>query len=137
MDPEGIDGVRMTWNVWPRNKVEASKCVIPVAACISPLRRHRDIQSVPYAPLRCRTCSAALNPFARRNHFPPHYHVISESNLPCELYPQYTTVEYAAVPAGPSDGPSSAPVFVFVLDTCMIEEEFELAKGSIRTFAFT
>ncbi|PQM34900.1 protein transport protein SEC23 [Prunus yedoensis var. nudiflora] len=39
-DPEGIDGVRMTWNVWPRTKVEASKCVIPLAACISPIRAH-------------------------------------------------------------------------------------------------
>ncbi|WZZ92391.1 hypothetical protein YC2023_120970 [Brassica napus] len=65
LDPEGIDSVRMMWNVWPRNKVETSKCVVPVATCISPIRYHRDIQSVPYAPLRCRTCSAALNPFAR------------------------------------------------------------------------
>ncbi|KAG2320230.1 hypothetical protein Bca4012_053455 [Brassica carinata] len=148
MDPEGIDSVRMTWNVWPRNKVEASKCVIPVAACISPIRPHRDIQSVPYAPLRCRTCSSALNPFSRvdfdakiwicpicfqRNHFPPHYHVISETNLPCELYPQYTTVEYAMPPPPGSEPSSSSPsVFVFVVDTCMIEEEFGYAKSAVR-----
>ncbi|XP_010475248.1 PREDICTED: protein transport protein SEC23 [Camelina sativa] len=159
MDPEGIDGVRMPWNVWPRNKVEASKCVIPVAACISPIRYHRDIQSVGYAPLRCRSCTAALNPFARvdfsakiwicpicfqRNHFPPHYHVMSETNLPCELYPQYTTVEYTlpnpSQPTGvgnfdQSGAVSSKPspsVFVFVLDTCMIEEEFEYAKSALK-----
>ncbi|CAA7026521.1 unnamed protein product [Microthlaspi erraticum] len=159
MDPEGIDGVRMTWNVWPRTKVEASKCVIPVAACISPIRYHRDIQSVPYAPLRCRTCSAALNPFARvdftvkiwicpicfqRNTFPPHYHVISETNLPCELYPQYTTVEYTlpnpSQPTGVGNfdqsgavaGQPSPSVFVFVLDTCMIEEEFGYAKSALK-----
>ncbi|KAF2620372.1 hypothetical protein F2Q68_00042757 [Brassica cretica] len=55
--------------------------------------------SVPISSLR--TCCAALNSFARvgftakiwicplcfqRNHFPPHYHAVSETNLPCELY---------------------------------------------------
>ncbi|KAG7583116.1 Zinc finger Sec23/Sec24-type superfamily [Arabidopsis suecica] len=152
-DLEGIDGVRMTWNVWPRSKVEASKCVIPLAACISPIRRHSDIPILPYAPLRCRTCSAALNAYAQvdftaklwicpfcyqRNHFPPHYHVISETNLPGELYPQYTTVEYTLPPpvAGqfdPRNGEVLAPsVFVFVLDTCMIEEELDFAKSALK-----
>jgi hypothetical protein len=38
-----------------------------------------------------------------RNHFPPHYaENISEVNLPAELIPQYTSVEYElqAQPAG-------------------------------------
>ncbi|EOA29902.1 hypothetical protein CARUB_v10012995mg [Capsella rubella] len=159
-DLEGIDGVRMTWNVWPHSKVESSKLVIPLAACISPIRRHSDIPTLPYAPLRCRTCSAALNAYAQvdftaklwicpfcfqRNHFPPHYHVMSETNLPGELYPQYTTVEYTlpppvAINAGqfdPRNGevPSQAlapPVFVFVLDTCMIEEELDFAKSALK-----
>ncbi|CDY12077.1 BnaC03g59930D [Brassica napus] len=137
MDPEGMDGVRMTWNVWPRTKVEASKCVVPLAASISPIRRHSDIPSLPYAPLKCRTCVAVLNAFARvdfaakiwicpfcfqRNPFPPHYHMISDTNLPGELYPQYTTVEYAIPPAAAQFDPRSGvaapphtppPVFVF------------------------
>ncbi|KAH0992489.1 hypothetical protein GBA52_003972 [Prunus armeniaca] len=146
-DPEGIDGVRMTWNVWPRTKVEASKCVIPLAACISPIRAHPDIPTLPYAPLRCKTCSAALNPFSRvdftakiwicpfcyqRNHFPPHYAAISETNLPGELYPQYTTLQYAlpADSVAPQSLPS--PVFVFVLDTCMIEEEMGYVKSALK-----
>ncbi|CAG7899021.1 hypothetical protein IGI04_031850 [Brassica rapa subsp. trilocularis] len=157
MDPEGMDGVRMTWNVWPRTKVEASKCVVPLAASISPIRRHSDIPSLPYAPLKCRTCVAVLNAFARvdfaakiwicpfcfqRNPFPPHYHMISETNLPGELYPQYTTVEYAIPPAAaqfdPRSGAAAAPpqtpppVFVFVLDTCMIEEELGFAKSALK-----
>ncbi|KAL0798723.1 hypothetical protein Bca101_053898 [Brassica carinata] len=154
MDPEGMDGVRMTWNVWPRTKVEASKCVVPLAASISPIRRHSDIPSLPYAPLKCRTCVAVLNAFARvdfaakiwicpfcfqRNPFPPHYHMISETNLPGELYPQYTTVEYALPPAvDPRSGAAAQtpqthpPVFVFVLDTCMIEEELGFAKSALK-----
>ncbi|KAH9679927.1 protein transport protein SEC23 [Citrus sinensis] len=151
-DPEGIDGVRMTWNVWPRTKVEASKCVIPLAASISPIRSHPDIPTLPYAPLRCKTCTAALNAFARvdftakiwicpfcyqRNHFPPHYAAISETNLPCELYPQYTTVEYILPhnmqnPNNPNPDPRLSPVFVFVLDTCMIEEELGYARSELK-----
>ncbi|KAJ1381845.1 Zinc finger, Sec23/Sec24-type [Sesbania bispinosa] len=145
-DPEGVDGVRMTWNVWPRTKVEASKCVIPLAATIAVIRPHPDIPRLPYAPLRCKTCTSALNPFARvdftakiwicpfcyqRNHFPPHYAAISETNLPGELYPQYSTVEYA-LPHNPDPSASPSPVFLFLLDTCLIEEEIQYLKSALR-----
>ena len=143
-DPEGIDGVRMTWNAWPRTKVEASKCVIPLAASISPIRPNPDIPTLPYAPLRCKTCAAVLSPFCRvdfaahiwicpfcfqRNHFPHHYSAVSETNVPAELYPQYTTIQYT-LPS--SHQPDQSPVFVFVLDTCMIEEELEFAKSALK-----
>nr|XP_025693492.1 protein transport protein Sec23A isoform X2 [Arachis hypogaea] len=155
-DPEGVDGVRMTWNIWPSTKVEASKCVIPLAATISIIRPHTDIPRLPYSPLRCKTCTSALNPFSRvdftakiwicpfcyqRNRFPPHYSQISETNLPGELYPQYTTIEYtvptvsldpASLTHSQAPPPPPPPVFVFVLDTCMIAEELEFAKSALR-----
>ncbi|KAI3822994.1 hypothetical protein L1987_10597 [Smallanthus sonchifolius] len=142
-DPEGIDGVRMTWNAWPCTKVEASKCVIPFAASISPIRPHPHIPTNPYAPLQCKTCSAVLNPFCRvdfagliwicpfcfqRNHFPHHFSGISETNVPAELYPQYTTIEYAF----PNSDTHPPPVYVFVLDTCMIEEELGFARSALQ-----
>ncbi|CAI9268672.1 unnamed protein product [Lactuca saligna] len=145
-DPEGIDGVRMTWNAWPRTKVEASKCVIPIAASISPIRTHPLIPTNPYEPLRCKTCSAVLNPFCRvdfsaliwicpfcfqRNHFPHHFSGISETNVPAELYPQYTTIEYA-LPVHDVHHTLPPPVYVFVLDTCMIEEELGFAKSALQ-----
>ncbi|KAM7279409.1 hypothetical protein ACFE04_006543 [Oxalis oulophora] len=156
-DPEGMDGVRMTWNVWHRTKVEASKCVIPLAASIQPIRPHPDIPTLPYAALRCKTCAAALNCYARvdftakiwicpfcyqRNHFPQHYSMISETNLPAELYPQFTTVQYTLPPPhqiNPNDIDNNnyntttlSPVFVFVLDTCMIEEEMDFVKSGLK-----
>ncbi|XP_022972255.1 protein transport protein SEC23-like [Cucurbita maxima] len=153
-DPEGIDGVRMTWNVWPRTKVEASKCVVPLAASIAPIRPHPEIPTLPYAPLRCKSCSAVLNPFSRvdftakiwicpfcyqRCHFPPHYAMISETHLPGELYPQYTTVQYA-IPQSINPNPAidsaqqanPSPVFLFLLDTCMIEEELGFVKSALK-----
>ncbi|KAJ6697480.1 hypothetical protein OIU85_003816 [Salix viminalis] len=60
--------------------------------------------------------------------------MISETNLPAELYSQYTTIEYTIGdknqnPVGEFDVKSA---FVFVLDTCMIEEEFEYAKSEVK-----
>ncbi|RWW68174.1 hypothetical protein BHE74_00024311 [Ensete ventricosum] len=146
-DPDGPDGVRMTWNSWPRSKVEASKCVVPVAASVAPIRSSPSLVLLPYSPLRCKPpCAAVLNPFARvdfaakiwicpfcfsRNHFPPHYAGISEANVPGELYPQCTTVEYAPPPLDAA-APPPPPVFLFVLDTCLIEEELGFVKSAMR-----
>jgi protein transport protein SEC23 len=56
-----------------------------------------------------------------RNAFPSSYHAIHEGNIPQELHPGFTTMSYAlqrsAVPA---------PVYLFILDLCVAEEE-ELA----------
>nr|GMD74254.1 protein transport protein SEC23-like [Ipomoea batatas] len=150
-DTEGIDGVRMTWNAWPRTKVESSKCVIPIAASIHLIRPQPELVTVPYAPLRCKTCAAVLNPFARvdyqaliwicpfcfqRNSFPHQYSAVSETNVPAELYPQFTTIQYT-LPHNPNNiSPNSAagppPVYLFVLDTCMLEEELGFAKSALK-----
>jgi protein transport protein SEC23 len=64
-----------------------------------------------------------------RNHFPPHYaEHISEVNLPAELIPQFTTVEYE-LQAQASPGP---PVFLFVVDTCLDEEELAYLRDALR-----
>lgn len=62
----------------------------------------------------------------QRNHFPQHYHGISEQNLPAELYSTYSTVEYV-LPAPPS-GP---PAFLFVVDTCQPEEDLQGVRDAL------
>ncbi|GJP73141.1 hypothetical protein CLOP_g3881, partial [Closterium sp. NIES-67] len=64
-DLEAVDGVRLTWNVWPNSKVEATKCVVPFAALYTPVKRLPDMPVLPYEPIRCKSCVAVLNPFAR------------------------------------------------------------------------
>ena len=76
---------------------------------VTPRKFLPDMPVVPYDPVRCKGCAACLNPYARvdfngklwicpfcytRNHFPAHYASISETNLPAELFPTYTTIEY-------------------------------------------
>ena len=63
-----------------------------------------------------------------RNHFPPHYaENITETNLPAELIPQFTTVEYElpTMATGPS-------VFLFVVDTCLDEEELASLRDALQ-----
>lgn len=36
---EEVDGVRLSWNLWPNSKLEATKCVIPFGAVYSPNKR--------------------------------------------------------------------------------------------------
>eukprot|EP00294_Goniomonas_avonlea_P013357 CAMPEP_0114556282 /NCGR_PEP_ID=MMETSP0114-20121206/9212_1 /TAXON_ID=31324 /ORGANISM="Goniomonas sp, Strain m" /LENGTH=677 /DNA_ID=CAMNT_0001741489 /DNA_START=307 /DNA_END=2340 /DNA_ORIENTATION=+ len=62
----------------------------------------------------------------QRNHFPHHYADISENNLPAELIPQYTTIEYQLPRA--LSGP---PVFLMVVDTGGNERELQALRDSL------
>jgi len=63
-----------------------------------------------------------------RNHFPPSYaECISETNLPAELIKQYTTVEYEL-----NTQRVPPPVFIFVVDTCMEEEELAHLRDALQ-----
>ena len=109
--------------------------VVPLGCMYTPLKPlPPELEPLPYEPVVCKgTCPSILNPFCRidykakiwicpfcfqRNHFPPHYNDINEQNLPAELIPQYTTIEYALPRA-----PASPPIFLWVIDTCMVESE--------------
>ncbi|XP_027113534.1 protein transport protein SEC23 [Coffea eugenioides] len=149
LDLEAQDAVRMPWNVLPGIKSESAQCVIPISAIYTPLKPLPPTTPVlPYSPLRCRNCRSVLNPFAivdysnpnnkiwiccfclQRNHFPPHYQGISESNLPGELFPHLTTIEYEDQNLAASAAASS-PIYLFVVDTCVIEEEIGFLKSSL------
>jgi protein transport protein SEC23 len=130
-------------NVWPSTRLEATRMVVPLGCLYTPLKAIEGLPLLPYEPVMCKgTCAAMLNPYCRvdfkakiwvcpfcfqRNHFPPHYNDISENNLPAELIPQYTTIEYALprAPAGPQ-------VYLWVVDTCMDETELQALKDSLE-----
>ena len=62
----------------------------------------------------------------QRNAFPPHYKDISNTNLPAELLPKYTTIEYTL--SRPAQVP---PVFLFVVDTCLDELDLKALRDAI------
>ncbi|XP_031487481.1 protein transport protein SEC23 [Nymphaea colorata] len=166
---EAVEGLRWSWNSWPKTKGEAASLVIPLSIMHTPLMEIADLPVLSYEPLICKGCSAVLNPYARvdyqtrlwvcpfcylKNPFPGSYAGISENNLPAELFPTYSTVEYRLNRARPNwrsghfPSPSSSlssslyaggeagsrgagPTFVFVLDTAMAEDEFQVLKKEI------
>jgi protein transport protein SEC23 len=134
--------LRHSWNVLPGSRIEASKIILPVGALITPLREIPDLQVLNYNPVVCSHCHGILNPCCRVdfmnkmwvcplcqtvNKFPMSYMGISEQALPAELYPQYTTVEYRL--NKPNAPP---PVFLYVIDTCLPEDELTILKDSIQ-----
>jgi protein transport protein SEC23 len=74
------------------------------------------------------TCPFCLG----RNMFPPHYaENISPESSPAELVPQFTTVEYQLQ----TTMPGAPPIFLFVVDTCVDEEELEkLGDALLQAF---
>lgn len=139
---EDKDGIRFSWNVWPSSRLEAKRLIIPIGCMFTPLKPPLQPLNPQYMPknepVRCmkNTCLAILNPYCRqridfihktwicpfcqtRNQFPQNYANISEQNIPIELFPQFTTLEYI-LPRPPQA--QLPPVFLFVVDTMMRED---------------
>lgn len=53
---------------------------------------------------------------------------ISEASVPAELFPQYCTIEYSL----PRMGALFPPSYVFVIDTCVAEDELLAAKTAVQ-----
>ncbi|KAJ1404588.1 Zinc finger, Sec23/Sec24-type [Sesbania bispinosa] len=139
---EAVEGLRWSWNSWP--VTSKSELIIPLSIMCTPLMQAQatELPLLPYDPLLCTRCGAVLNPYARldyqsriwhcpfcsqRNPFP---RSIADTNLPAELFPTYTTVEYS-----PSSSsflpPGIGPAFVFVVDISTSEDELRLLKNEL------
>ncbi|XP_021727546.1 protein transport protein SEC23-like [Chenopodium quinoa] len=169
LELEGIEGLRWSWNSWPTSKSEATSLVIPLSIMCTPLAlmESSELPVLEYEPLICIKCGAILNPYARvdyqskiwhcpfchhKNGFPKSYAGIGENNLPAELFPTYSAVEYqyqfsnlgggnglssssssSSIPsmlAGAVDS-KPGPAFVFVVDLCTPEDELRALKKEL------
>ncbi|XP_044499496.1 protein transport protein SEC23 [Mangifera indica] len=160
---EAIEGLRWAWNSWPSTKSDAVSLIIPPCLLHTPLMQSSDIPILPYDPLICSKCGAVLNPYARvdytsriwscpfcygKNPFPRTYSSITETNLPAELFPTYSSVEYAtndhaitntlgsamsflSVSSAGVSGVGVGPAFVFVVDGCMEKDEIKAVKHEL------
>ena len=41
---EEQDGIRLSWNIWPNSRIEATKAVIPFASIYTPNKRLQHLQ---------------------------------------------------------------------------------------------
>jgi protein transport protein SEC23 len=142
-DVEERDGIRLSWNTFPSTRMEASRLVVPIGALYTPLKARDDGPPLlQYEPVTCKApCRAVLNPFCQvdsrariwicpfclqRNNLPPHYKNISDNEIPPELHPASTTIEYRL-----SRPAATPPIFVFLVDTCQEEDSLHALKESI------
>ena len=57
-------GVRLSWNVWPSSRIEATRTVVPISALYTPLKIREDLPEILYEPITCKPpCRAVLNPY--------------------------------------------------------------------------
>lgn len=84
--------------------------VCPVGCLYTPLKEIENMALVQYQAITCQKCTTVLNPYCQidfrvktwscttcqnKNAFPPHYaNNITEQQLPAELIPDFTTIEY-------------------------------------------
>lgn len=141
-EAEDINGVRFSWNTIPSTKSDASKLVVPTGALYSPLKYREDLPTADYDPHCCLNthCRSILNPYCQidptgswmcplcggRNPLPAHYQGITNENLPLELNPASSTIEY--ITARPVAYP---PIFLFVVDLCQDEDSLKALKETL------
>jgi protein transport protein SEC23 len=141
------DGLRFSWNYWPKTKIGATRAVLPIGALYTPLKDIEGMQPVEYAPIQCTKCKSVLNPHCTidfkfkkwscaicqtPNTFPAHYaNNISETQLPFELMRDYTTMEYV-MPESKANQGNLRPIFLLLVDTAVPSEELSELKDSLQ-----
>lgn len=142
-EAEDINGVRFAWNSFPSTKAEAAKIVVPTGVFYTPLKyRGEELPLAGYDPCFCQNpqCRSILNPYCsidptgfwicplcgNRSQLPPHYQGMTQDNLPLELRPDASTIEY--ITAKPVQQP---PIFCFVVDLCQDEDNLNAMKETL------
>lgn len=140
---ENLNAIRLSWNVFPSNRIDMQRYVVPLGFHYTPLKKVENLQILEYDPILCKACKSAINPYSHidfrskawtcsfcleRHLFPPNYAAnISESNLPAELINEYTTIEYKL-----NKKESNWPIFLFIIDTSIDLDELQELKETIQ-----
>uniref|UniRef100_A0A674C5U9 Protein transport protein SEC23 n=1 Tax=Salmo trutta TaxID=8032 RepID=A0A674C5U9_SALTR len=135
---EDRDGVRFSWNLWPSSRLEATRLVVPVSCLFTPLKERPDLPPVQYEPVLCSraNCKAVLNPLCQVDYrakiwacnFCFQRNPVSTpqwTKLSCRPK-HYSTIEYRG------RGPSNPLIFLYVVDTCLEEEDLQALKESLQ-----
>uniref|UniRef100_A0A8D0HNU1 Protein transport protein SEC23 n=1 Tax=Sphenodon punctatus TaxID=8508 RepID=A0A8D0HNU1_SPHPU len=112
---EDRDGVRFSWNVWPSSRLEATRMVVPVASLFTPLKERPDLPPIQYEPVLCSrtTCRSVLNPLCQVDY--------RAKLWACNFCYQRN-----------QRGPQMPLIFLYVVDTCMEDEDLQALKESMQ-----
>ena len=141
---ESQNAIRMSWNILPANAVDLQRYIFPCGIHYTPLKSIENMKLLDYEPVRCRQCRSVLSPAFQldfrakawicpfcnnKNAFPKEYaqHITPE-NLPMELLQTSSTIEYKL-----NQKESKYPVFFFIIDTSITENELNELKETIQS----
>ena len=140
---ESQNAIRMSWNILPANALDLQRYIIPCGIHYTPLKSIENMKLLDYEPVKCRSCKSVLAPTFQldfrakawicpfcnnKNAFSKEYaqHITPE-NLPMELLQTSSTIEYKL-----NQKESKYPVFFFIIDTSIIENELNELKETIQ-----
>ncbi|KAJ3497079.1 hypothetical protein NMY22_g19738 [Coprinellus aureogranulatus] len=106
----------LLWNIsldQPSTSVMTRRSGLVVNSCLRVLRKIQGMGAL------ISVCYVDVNPDS-------YLADISNTNLPAELLPKYTTIEYTL--SRPAQVP---PIFLFVVDTCLDEEDLKALRDAI------
>ena len=142
-----LNGIKFVWNTLPRSREDATKIVVPIGFHYNPIIKNENLALLEYEPLKCR-CGSIISPLFNystrskvwecpfcktRNTFPKAYaDFISDENLPAELFKENNTVEYKL-----NTKQANPPIFMFLIDTALEEDELNQLKESIQEIIST
>lgn len=149
---EESDGVRCTWNYLPKDQASLEELIIPVSVVYTPYKFNENIMRLEYAPQKCKTCEAYLNPHClitanklwncvfcqNKNQLPTGFVNQLQAGQPLvEIQQGMSTVEYSFSDLGKTDkkeregiDPSDS-LFIFLVDTSVAVKELKSIKESI------
>ncbi|EXV03601.1 SEC23/Sec24 family protein [Metarhizium robertsii] len=100
---EERDGVRLSWNVFPSSRMEASRLVVPIGALYTPLKEKPDTPLLQFEPVTCKQpCRSVLNPFWCVLHplVSPCHNVTNQSHMTEDRHPSAKLYSKASNPFG-------------------------------------
>ncbi|ODV95996.1 hypothetical protein PACTADRAFT_49418 [Pachysolen tannophilus NRRL Y-2460] len=134
---EDIDNVRLTWNVFPTTKIDATRLSVPIASLYTPLRQREDLPILHEDPVVCRQCQGILNPYCHLDLTIniwncPFCNTVNKlpvpDIIPLQCQQEFTTMEYVT-----SRRNATPPVFLYVIDLCLDDENLSNLIESILT----
>lgn len=62
---EDKDGVRCTWNYFPKDSKTLEDLIIPLAVVYTPYKLVEEPARLDYGPQKCKGCGSYLNPYCQ------------------------------------------------------------------------
>ncbi len=142
------NGLRWTWSTYPsaarpkqalaanpNNAFELpADMVVPLACMFTPLHRNDALPVVQETPTTCKNCAAVWSCHSRVDSNAQHWTCracLARNPLPANFSAHHPALASTCVEYHIGTDAAAVPIFVFIVDTCLIFEELEALKRNL------